>query len=40
MAGQTFKIPLKSIFIGNPWIDPMNEFSEYGLFAESLGLVN
>ena len=33
-----FKIPLKTIGMGNPWSDPVNQ-NENGLFAQDMGLI-
>jgi hypothetical protein len=35
-----FKIPIKSMAIGDPLIDPINQLTENGLFGETLGLLN
>lgn len=34
-----FKIPLKTIGMGNPWTDPLNQ-NENGNFAQSVGLIS
>jgi len=34
------KIPLKGMGVGDGWTDPINQLSENGLFAYSMGLVD
>eukprot|EP00331_Platyophrya_macrostoma_P013160 CAMPEP_0176425242 /NCGR_PEP_ID=MMETSP0127-20121128/11283_1 /TAXON_ID=938130 /ORGANISM="Platyophrya macrostoma, Strain WH" /LENGTH=524 /DNA_ID=CAMNT_0017806387 /DNA_START=131 /DNA_END=1705 /DNA_ORIENTATION=- len=35
-----FQIPLKGAGIGNGWVDPPNQLSEFGLFGQALGLID